>query len=106
MGKTAIQRLYEEQGQAPWLDSISRGMLASGELQHLIEAVGIVGVTSNPTIFEKAVAAGADYDRQIHQLAGQGLPSQQIFFELMLHDIQEAADLLRPVYERTGHQDG
>jgi transaldolase len=106
MSMTAIQRLYREQDQAPWLDSISREMIQSGELQRLISAVGIVGVTSNPTIFAKAVTQGAAYAEDIRRLRAQGLAPPAIFFELMLQDIGDAADLLRPVYEQTAHRDG
>ena len=105
MSMTAIQRLYQEQDQAPWLDSISREMIQSGELQRLI-AEGIVGVTSNPTIFAKALTQGAAYTGDIQRLRAQGLAPPAIFFELMLQDIGDAADLLRPVYEQTAHRDG
>lgn len=73
MQKTVLQRLYEEQGQAPWLDSISRAMIASGELARLIAEVGIVGVTSNPTIFAQAITRGSVYQDPIRQLQAQGL---------------------------------
>jgi transaldolase len=106
MNMTAIQRLYKEQDQAPWLDSISREMIQSGELQRLITAVGIVGVTSNPTIFAQAITQGSAYTDDIRRLRAQGLAPPEIFFELMLQDIGDAADLLRPVYEQTGHRDG
>ena len=106
MSRTAIQRLYQEQDQAPWLDSISRDMIRSGELQRLIAAVGIVGVTSNPTIFATALTQGSAYSEDIRRLRAQGLAPSDIFFELMLQDIANAADLLRPVYEQTAHRDG
>src|SRR5438270_7645582 len=105
MSLTRIQRLYQEQDQAPWLDSISREMIQSGELQRLI-AAGIVGVTSNPTIFAKALTQGSAYTGDIQRLRAQGLEPPAIFFELMLQDIGDAADLLRPVYGQTGHRDG
>jgi transaldolase len=106
MSMTAIQRLYQEQDQAPWLDSISREMIQSGALQRLITAVGVVGVTSNPTIFARALAQGSAYTEDIRRLRAQGLAPPAIFFELMLQDIGNAADLLRPVYEQTAHRDG
>ncbi len=105
MTETKLQRLYTEQGQAPWQDNISRAMIQSGELQNVIDQ-GIVGVTSNPTIFEKAVNSGTEYDSQIRDVyASCGDPSQ-VFFELMLKDIGDAADIFRPVYDRTQHLDG
>jgi transaldolase/glucose-6-phosphate isomerase len=105
MTDTTLNRLYGEQGQAPWQDNISRGMITSGALRHVID-LGIVGVTSNPTIFEKALGSGTDYDEQIRQVyADCGDPSQ-VFFELMLKDIGDAADVFREVYDRTNHLDG
>jgi transaldolase/glucose-6-phosphate isomerase len=106
MGKTALQRLYEEQGQAPWLDNISRGLITSGDLRKMIDEDGIVGVTSNPTIFEKAISSGTDYDEQMRDVYGRGQDARQVFFELMLKDIQDAADVFRGVYDKTNHLDG
>ncbi len=106
MGKTALQRLYEEQGQAPWLDNISRGLITSGDLRKMIDEDGIVGVTSNPTIFEKAISSGTDYDEQMRDVFGRGQDAEQVFFELMLKDIQDAADVFRGVYDKTNHLDG
>lgn len=106
MKDTPTKRLYDEQGQAPWLDNISRGLISSGELQKLIDDDGIVGVTSNPTIFEKAIGTGTDYDAQMREVYGQGKDAQGVFLELMLRDIADAADVLRPVYDRTKGLDG
>jgi transaldolase len=100
-------------GQSIWYDNIRRGLLASGELATLIEN-GISGLTSNPTIFEKAIAGSADYDDALHQLiaadksaAGAPLAGvDEIYEALVLEDIGRAADLLRPVYERTNGGDG
>lgn len=105
MSKTNLQRLYAEQGQAPWLDNISRGLITSGALERLIRDDGIVGVTSNPTIFAKAIASGDDYNTQIRQVDADADP-QAVFFQLMLQDIGDAADRFRAVYEHTGHLDG
>ena len=91
--------------QSIWYDNIRRAMLTSGELQHLVEN-GIMGVTSNPTIFEKAIAGSQDYDDALLALADQALSSDEIFEILAIEDIQEAADILRPVYERTDGRDG
>lgn len=92
-------------GQSIWYDNIRRAMLDSGELQRLVDK-GITGVTSNPTIFEKAIAGSQDYDQALLSLAGQELSTDAIFEVLALDDIRAAADILRPVYERTSGKDG
>jgi len=92
-------------GQSIWYDNIQRGMLLSGEMQQLI-AEGVAGVTSNPTIFEKAINGSQDYDADLQVLVKQDLDSTGIYEALVLEDIRQAADLLRPVYERTNGQDG
>jgi transaldolase/glucose-6-phosphate isomerase len=92
-------------GQSIWYDNIRRGLIKSGELERLI-ALGVTGVTSNPTIFEKAIAGSTDYDEALLKLAQGGKPAQETFEALALEDIQATADLLRPVYDRTGGTDG
>lgn len=92
-------------GQAIWLDYIRRSFITSGELQALIDD-GLRGVTSNPTILEKAIAGSADYDEELQQLVAAGLPVGEVYEALALEDIRRAADLLRPVYERTDGTDG
>lgn len=92
-------------GQSIWLDYIRRALLTSGELQALIDK-GVRGVTSNPAIFEKAIAGSADYDADLHHLVADGLTTEDIYEHLALEDIRLAADLLLPVYERTGGLDG
>src|SRR4030067_1958778 len=87
-------------GQSIWYDNIRRAMLTSGELQRLVEN-GITGVTSNPTIFEKAIAGSQDYDDALIHLADRGLSPEAIFEALAVKDIQKAADILRPVFDRT-----
>ncbi len=99
-----IEKLYEL-GQSVWCDNISRGMIDTGELQRLID-LGVVGVTSNPTIFLKAVTGGGDYDELFNKLSAEGLDTQAIYEGLVLPDIADAADILRPVYERTNGVDG
>ncbi len=94
-----------ELGQAIWLDYIQRDFIASGELQKLIDQ-GLRGMTSNPTIFEKAIAGSQDYDQEISQLARQGKSDLEIYEALVIADIRQAADLLRPVYETTQGADG
>lgn len=92
-------------GQSIWYDNIRRALLDSGELQALIDA-GVVGITSNPSIFEKAIIGSADYDEALGELATEGKPAEGIYEALAIEDIQRAADLLRPVYDRTGRVDG
>ncbi|HEX7519416.1 MAG TPA: transaldolase [Candidatus Deferrimicrobium sp.] len=93
-------------GQSPWLDYIHRGMIASGELARRIAEDGIRGVTSNPTIFEKAVSSGHDYDEQIAALAKEGAPLLAAYKRIVTDDIRAAADVLRTVYDATKGSDG
>ena len=95
-------------GQSVWLDNISRDLLNNKELQKLIEEVGLKGVTSNPTIFQKAIGSGSAYDGQIEQLLSinPSLSADELFEELAVCDIQRAADVLFPVYEKTEGVDG
>ncbi|HEX9191137.1 MAG TPA: transaldolase family protein, partial [Candidatus Deferrimicrobiaceae bacterium] len=93
-------------GQSPWLDYIHRGMIVSGELGHRIAEDGIRGVTSNPTIFEKAVSSGSDYDGQILALAKGRVPLLEAYKRIVTDDIRAAADILRPVYNASGGEDG
>ncbi|MBN2580524.1 MAG: transaldolase [Pirellulales bacterium] len=93
-------------GQSVWLDFIQRGMFASDELQRLIEEDGISGVTSNPAIFQKAIAGSRDYEDDIRRLARQGKNAEEIYWTLAIADIQQAADLFRPTYDRTAGRDG
>lgn len=94
-----------ELGQSVWLDYIRRSLLDSGDLEGWIDR-GIRGVTSNPSIFEKAIAGSTDYDAALRELVDEGRSTPQIYEALALDDIARAADLLRPVYERTGGLDG
>ena len=90
-----------------WLDFVSRELLKSGELTQLIADDGLRGVTSNPSIFEKAIGDGDDYDELIAAAQQNGdLDPGAFFEELAVRDIQEAADVLRPVYHRTQGRDG
>lgn len=105
MTKTTLQQLFDEQGQSPWLDNIRRGFIASGQLQDLIDK-GIVGVTANPTIFEKAISGSTDYDEAIDSLVKEGKSAADIYKILIVEDISSAADVFRPVFERTKGLDG
>jgi transaldolase/glucose-6-phosphate isomerase len=96
-----------EYGQSVWLDFIDRQLVTTDRLQQLIDKYCVSGITSNPTIFEKAIAEGADYDEQLRQLVGVGLTSpEDLFVELAVSDIQRAADILRPIFDRTEGKDG
>jgi transaldolase len=96
----------ESFGQSIWMDFISRRTISSGQLQRWIEEDGISGVTSNPSIFEKAIAESDDYDEFIRDLSLKGMSSEEIFRSLTVEDIQRVADLLRPTYDRTDGRDG
>jgi transaldolase len=93
-------------GQSIWLDYIRRAIIESGELSRLIEENGITGITSNPSIFEKAIAGSDDYDGQIRELSLQGKDAKQIYKELTVQDIKAAALLLRPAFEKAKGGDG
>ncbi len=106
MAENRLEQVYQL-GQSIWYDNIRRGLITSGDLQKLIDDDAVVGVTSNPTIFEKAIDGSTDYDDAIKQLISQGTTdAQQIVEALMIQDIQMAADVFRPIYDRTGHADG
>jgi transaldolase len=94
------------QGQSLWLDNISREILADGTLARYISEFSVTGLTSNPTIFEKAIGEGTLYDPAIADLARQGHSGEQLFFELALQDLRQAADLFRPAHDATGGVDG
>ncbi|HEU5220261.1 MAG TPA: transaldolase, partial [Gemmatimonadales bacterium] len=93
-------------GQSPWYDYITRDLIASGTLARLIQDDGLQGMTSNPTIFEKAIAGSADYDADISRLAAEGRSPGDIFEGLAVQDVRAACDAFRPVYDRTGGADG
>ena len=98
-------RKMQELGQAPWVDELSREDIQNGGLQRMIED-GIVGMTSNPAIFQKAIANSDLYDEQLQELAGREDDPKEIFLEVARTDIQAACDIFMPVYERTGGEDG
>jgi transaldolase len=102
--RDAIRELLDA-GQSVWLDYIHRGILKSGEFKRMVEG-GIRGVTSNPTIFEKAITGSHDYDEQISRLAADGKSTTEIYEALVVDDIRGAADALRPVHDAAGGADG
>jgi transaldolase len=93
-------------GQSLWLDNITRDILDNGTLQRYIEDLSVTGLTSNPTIFDEAIAAGSAYDEEIRTKSKANLTGEALFIELALEDLRRAADLFRPVYDRTGGADG
>jgi transaldolase len=93
-------------GQSVWVDYLSRESIRGGHLQELIDQDSVVGATSNPTIFEKAMSSGNAYDEQLHELAAQSSSLEQSFWALAQQDIKDACDLFRPVWERSGRRDG
>lgn len=102
---TVPQKLFEL-GQSLWYDNIERRLLTGGELEAMIQRGDIYGVTSNPTIFNNAIAKSRDYDEQLIELARKGKPTADIFDALSIQDIQQACDLFRSVYDRTRGADG
>src|SRR5437870_9182431 len=94
-------------GQSVWLDYIRRSLITSGELHHLLDEDGLRGVTSNPAIFEKAIAGSSDYTDLLQSLAGKSELDAKARYELLaIRDIQDTADLLRAVYQATKRRDG
>jgi transaldolase/glucose-6-phosphate isomerase len=98
----------EKFGQSVWLDNISRGIIKKGELERLVKEDGLKGVTSNPSIFQKAMAGGHDYDKQIQDLLKKNpdLTAGELFEELAVKDIQDGTDTLLPVYKSSSGHDG
>ena len=101
----ATQKLHDL-GQSLWLDNITRGLLASGTLRRYIDELSVTGLTSNPTIFDLAIKAGSDYDAAIRRKLAEGKSGEALFFDLALEDLRQAADLFRPIHERTCGVDG
>jgi transaldolase len=96
----------QQLGQSLWIDNITRHMLTSGTLRRYIDELAVTGLTSNPTIFDNAIKSSAAYDDQIQHLLGSGLDAEDLFFELALQDLTQAADLFRHVHTRTEGVDG
>jgi transaldolase len=93
-------------GQSLWLDNCTRGLLDSGTLKRYIDELSVTGLTSNPTIFDNAIAKSADYDDAIRTKLGEGKSGENLFFELAIEDLSRAAQLFRPIHERTARVDG
>jgi transaldolase len=107
-GTMTTSRLHRlsELGQSVWIDFLSRDMLRSGELQRLHEEDAVVGVTSNPTIFQKAISAGEAYDEQLRRDLERESDPKELFLRLAVKDVQDACDVLRPVWDGGGGRDG
>ena len=99
-------RALHDLGQSIWLDNITRNMLRTGVLRRYIEDLSVTGLTSNPTIFDHAIKNSKDYDEATKRKLAQGKSGEELFFELALEDLTEAADLFRPVYDQTCGVDG
>jgi transaldolase len=93
-------------GQSIWLDQISRALLTSGEFQRLVTEEGVMGVTSNPTIFDKAITGSGDYDDQLTTLSGEEISPAEVFVRVAAQDLRQAADILRPHYDSVNGNDG
>ncbi len=105
MTSTPLERLYSEQGQSPWLDNLRRDYISSGHLQSLI-LQGIRGLTSNPTIFQKAITDSPAYDEQIRSLVERSASVSEIYWSLVCTDIEMALDVFRPLYDASSGRDG
>ena len=100
-------RQLNRAGQSVWLDNLSHKLVDSGELQRWVSEDAITGVTSNPTIFQKAIVGSSDYDSRLRALLKGGMRAEkELFFGLALDDIADAASVLRPVFDATAGQDG
>jgi transaldolase len=99
-------QLLHNLGQSLWLDNITRDLLNNGTLKRYIEEFSVTGLTSNPTIFDHAIKNSSAYDSAIRAGLGAGHSGEGLFFELALEDVTRAADLFRPIYDRTNGVDG
>jgi transaldolase len=105
MSKSPLHEV-SELGQSVWIDSLSREMMDSGELERLIEEDAVVGVTTNPSIFQKALASGDAYDDQMREVMESEDDDKEVFFQLAVSDVQRACDILRPVWDDGNGRDG
>jgi transaldolase len=99
-------RVLYDLGQSLWLDNITRDLLTSGTLKKYIESLSVTGLTSNPTIFDNAIARSSSYDNEIKRLVRNGLSGEALFFELAIQDLSQAADLFAPIHDTTDGVDG
>ncbi len=99
-------QVLHDQGQSLWLDNITRNLLSAGVLRHYIDEFSVTGLTSNPTIFDHAIKNSGDYDETIASKIAEGRSGEELFFEVALEDLTQAADLFRPIHDRTCGVDG
>src|SRR5215208_2537076 len=95
-----------EAGVSIWLDTISRDLVETDRFERYVHSYGVTGATSNPTIFEKGITGSSAYERRLRELAELGTGAKSAFFDLALHDVHQAAQLLLPAYEASGGRDG
>src|SRR3954464_8370250 len=105
MSKSPLHEL-SDLGQSVWIDSLSRDMIESGELERLVREDAVVGVTTNPSIFQKALASGDAYDEQMREVMDRETDDVEVFFALGTTDVRRACDILKPVHDEGGGQDG
>src|ERR1700761_1575120 len=101
----ATEQLHEL-GQSIWLDNITRDLLTTGTLKRYVDELSVTGLTSNPTIFDHAIKNSAAYDREIRDGLKRGESGEKLFFELAIEDLVNAADMFRPIWDRTNGVDG
>src|SRR5882724_12781102 len=101
-----VTKRLHDLGQSLWLDNITREILDNGTLRRYVDELSVTGLTSNPTIFDEAIGNGSAYDAGIQKKARAGLAGEALFLELALEDLRRAADVFRPVYDRTQGADG
>jgi transaldolase len=104
--KATAPLTLRQAGQSLWLDDITCNLLTSGTLKRYIDELSIAGLTSNPTIFDRAITKSHDYDAAIRQKMQAARAGEELFFELAIDDLTQAADLFRPIYEATDGVDG
>jgi transaldolase len=102
---TKLHDLYYQQGQSPWLDNMRRGWITGGQLTRWVER-GVRGITSNPTIFQKAMAGSDEYDEQFRELVGGGASIDEAYWRMVTSDIEDGLRILRPVHDESGGVDG
>ena len=105
MTSSRLVRLFDECGQSPWLDNLKRDFITTGQLHRILDS-GIRGLTSNPTIFQKAIQGSSDYDEQFRQLSIQHMLPIDSYWQLVIKDIQDALDIFQPLYQSSNRSDG
>jgi transaldolase len=105
LGRVGRTEKLQREGQSLWLDNITRALLDSGQMARYVERYSVTGLTSNPSIFDKAIESG-DYENDIHDLTANGIHGEEMFFALAIQDLRRAADLFLPIHERTDGVDG